>query len=312
MAGRPIVVAPSDGAFGKAKERTPFRLDGAFSLVSLFGEGLEAEMSQEWCESRGLNPAALDEARYLWRKILRISDDQGAARSVSSGRMDAVGRCLLAGLPDRIAADTGRGYRLPSGLACKVPSRLAAEQRPVAALEIRAVADPRDPSRNSAALGLVFGTDVATVRQALAPCLEEVEIPLAWHPGCAALKVRVELRVLGLAVEVVERDVDLVDGFRVLEGQRRRARRNGWHLVDVLPGIGKQSSVLWEGRSIRVDSDRAGPHWASVAAGSPPRIRIQEPHVDPPAPRDAELPELLRQRLGRTSSAVGKILASKK
>lgn len=312
MAGRPIFALAPNGP-AKTGIRPPRRPDDAFSLVSLFREGLEADMSPEWYDAEGLNGSAVEEARHLWRKILRISDEQGAVRSLRDGRMDAVGRCLLAGLPDRIAADGGRGYRLPSGLACKLPPRMAAGRRPVAALEIRTVVDRRDPSRNSAALGLAFPADVATIRQVLGHCLEEVEIPVAWDAARRALAVRAELRVLGLPVEAAEREVDLVDALRILEEQRRRARRNGWHLVVISPGIGKRSTVQWEGRTIPVESERSGPHWASVAPGTVPRIRIQEPHVDPPAPRgDSGFLEPLRERLARTSSAVGRLLALKK
>ncbi len=313
MSGRPILRDKRE-IEGREHARLTFAQDDSsdfFSLLEMFRVSREYRWSEQWCEEHDVNMDALHEAIRLRRKIIHVAFTRGSPSS-RSGKPEAIRRCILAGLVDRVALQQApKEYRLANGLTCVTDDTTLVKGRILTAADVRFKRQGKTDDQPTGLLAFVTSVDLDMLKQVAPHMLEDVTLPLSLDKEHGVLNVRQVVRCQELILETLDKQVDIVEALQVIAEQKRRAKRNGWHRVNVAPGVRRKTHVIWHGEKVTVEAETAGPHWASVYGSQSPRIIIRERIVVLPGTEDTEkqsLPAALQERLRRTAPALAKLL----
>ncbi len=314
MSGRPILYDQRE--LGEREHgRLHFAQDDSsdfFSLLEMFRVSRIHRWTEGWCEQNGVNFDALEEAIRLRRKIIHAAFTRGSPQTNRPGEPEAIRRCILAGLVDRVAQQESQyNYRLTNGLECSLDGNTVVTGKLLAAADVRLKRLKKNDANQTATLGYVTRVDADMCRRVMPRLLKTVIIPVSFDRSLGILTVRETTRSGELLLDSLERRVDIVEAVHILAEQKRRAKLNGWHRVDVSPGLRRKSYVVWQGQKMPVEAQDAGPHWASVYGSQSPKIILREKIVVLPGIEDETpepLPADIRQKVERTSSALSKLL----
>lgn len=312
LSGRPVF----SGKVEKGEEELEafeYARDGSstlFSLLDRFNATKEDQYSAESCERYGMNAGALREAAKLRRKLIHLAGSAGLSKHRRSGNRAAMRRCILSGLVDRVAAlQPGGSYLTAQGSLARVQNAEAGKSKFLAAADIKYAKGGQGGV--TASLQLITHLDLEMLQQVVPHLIEEVRIPVSLDTVASEFTVREEIRYLKLVLASREKKVDVLEGFQVIAEQAQRAEQHAWFRVQVMPTIGRRFFVMWEGMRVPVTAKYAGPHWASVSVGPPLTIALHEriiQQLSPPQETSLPMPAQLREKVGRTSGALAKLL----
>ena len=250
-----------------------------FSLLTLYHYGWDCRWSEDWCRENDIRYDAFQEARQLRRSIMRIAQRWKTSVHKERGDLDAVRRCLVTGLVDRIAVqEKDSRFRLCNDLKAKAHVITTEDVSVVAFGELRIMSQRGIGSVNASA-SFVVGTSRAELER-IAPHLVELRrIPLQVDRARRVVHVQMRTCIQDLVLREVSQELSIDHLYEILCEQEERARRRHWQKVTVLPGINRSSFAEWGGKKVPVQAERAGLHWALVINGQEPKIVLQEPIV---------------------------------
>ncbi len=312
LSGRPVFSGKTDKGEDEL-EVFEYARDGSstlFSLLDRFNATKGDQYSAESCERHGMNAGALREAAKLRRKLIHLAGSAGRTKHRRSGNRAAMRRCILSGLVDRVAVrQSGGSFLTAQGSLARVQNAEAGKSKFLAAADIKSAKGGQGGV--TASLQLITHLDLEMLQQVAPHLIEEVRIPVSLDVTASKFTVHEEIRYLKLVLASREKKVDILEGLQIIAEQTQRAERHAWLRVHVMPGIGGRSFVMWEGARVTVSAKNAGPHWASVSGGSSPTITLHERIIQSlslPQETSQPMPAQLRQKIGRTSNALAKLL----
>lgn len=291
MTGRPIWLPRRDPR--APDPRLAFKPDHASDFFSLLNmeqasrQREDDEYLEAWCLEHGVNADALREAKRLRRKVIDVAKARGSFVNKRPAHRDELCRCVLTGLVDMVAQHVqGRTYALANGMVC---DQARSSHVKNGGLMVVAVArklagpKPRKQDRVDGTVDLLTAIKPEWLERMAPHLIYSVDVPMEHDHKSGVLTVRQERRVQQLVISFDTIQVTGEQVAQVLSDQEVRAQHQGWHRVEVMPGMNHRSHVIWRGKKVAVNSEATGPHWAEVKEDTLPiTIELRERTISPP------------------------------